>query len=57
MYIINHTSVLIMTILIIIKLNEAKRKITFNDFVLEHTINKKNSKTFIIIMTGKNGTK
>jgi len=46
-----------MTILIIIKLNEAKRKITFNDFVLEHTINKKNSKTFIIIMTGKNGTK
>ena len=32
-----HTSTLILTILIIIERNETKRKITFNDFVLDHT--------------------
>ena len=48
-----HTSTLILTILIISTRNETKRKITFNDFALEHT---KNSTTFIIILTGKNST-
>ena len=46
-----HTSILILTIFIIIKRNETKRKITFNDFVLRHA--KKLHYFHYNILTGK----